>query len=88
MNEVDDDDDDGDEDADGNLDIDSTCLDEQIKNVFEDDQVGDLSDMLSDQTNEKVLGVGFSFEQDVLYIRIGKKLDREVKTKKELLMDF
>ena len=77
--------DDDDENANGNSDIDPTHLNEQIKNMFEDNQVGDLSDMLSDQTNEKVLGVGFLFEQDVLYNGIGKKLDREVRTKKELL---
>ena len=35
--------------------------------------------------NDKVLGLGYSFEEDVMNVRVGSKPDREIVTKRDLL---
>ena len=34
---------------------------------------------------DKVLGMGYSFEEDIINVRVGNKAEREIKTKKDLL---
>ena len=35
--------------------------------------------------NDKVLGLGYSFEDDVMNVRVGSKPEREIVTKRDLL---
>ena len=43
-------------------------------------------DFLSEaDLNDKVLGMGYSFEEDVINVRVGDKAEREIKTKRDLL---
>ena len=65
---------------------DNELLREQLQEAFESEcALDDLSEMLSNTTAEKVLGVGYSFEDDCMFVKIGKKLDREVNTKRQVL---
>ena len=50
-----------------------------------DEEVGKISDVMSSSVNDKILGVGYDFERDVMFLKVGKKLDREINTKRELL---
>ena len=34
---------------------------------------------------DKVLGMGYSFEEDIINVQVGNKAEREIKTKKDLL---
>ena len=63
---------------------DENLTSEKIQDLFTD-QVGNISQILSDVRNEKILGVGYCYDTDVLYVRVGKLLDREVSTKKQAL---
>ena len=59
---------------------------EEIKYALNQDlEIGKISDVISEGRNEKILGVGYSFTEDVMFLKVGKKLDRTVKSKRELL---
>ena len=59
---------------------------EEIKYALNQDlEVGKISDVISEGRNEKILGVGYSFSEDVMFLKVGKKLDRTVKSKRDLL---
>ena len=58
-----------------------------IKEAFSEEQhqVDGLRMTLDDNPKAKVLGVGYSFETDELFVRVPDKLDREVLTKRDVL---
>ena len=61
----------------------SGCLKDEIEHAF-NDETGTMSEFIKD-LGGKVLGLGYNFEDDVLYVRVREKLFREVKLKRQLL---
>ena len=58
-----------------------------LRDAFTDDpnQVDGLRITLDDNPKAKVLGVGYCFKTDELFVRVPDKLDRDVYTKREVL---
>ena len=77
---------------DASLDSDDDSEDENddlignLRNAFDDSpKTGDLREIISDNVNSKVLGVGYSHEKDTLFTKIGDKLMKDVVTKRQML---
>ena len=59
---------------------------EQIKAALnKTTETGKLSDLTSSTVNSKILGIGYDYKSDCMFIKIGSKLNRTVKTKRQLL---
>ena len=53
--------------------------------INQDEEVGKILDVMLNVVNDEILGVGYDFKRDMMFLKVGKKLNREVRTKRELL---
>ena len=60
-------------------------LSDQIDNAFKNGDAGTYMGSFTKDLGDKVLGTGYDFEEDVLYIRVREKLYRDINTKRQLL---
>ena len=60
-------------------------LSDQIDNAFHHGDSGSFMGSFVKDLGDKVLGSGYDFEEDVLYIRVREKLYRDIHTKRQLL---
>ena len=58
-------------------------LQEEIEAAF--DPEGETMEGFTKDLGNKILGVGYSYEEDCLYVRVREKLFKPVETKKQLL---
>ena len=83
---ADENDDDDDDDDDDNDDNGKTPSPEEIKSALNQPlETGKLSDVTSPTVSSKILGIGYDFSTDNMFIKIGSKLNRPVLTKRQLL---
>ena len=70
-----------------NLPPDGECsLRDFVDKVFNEDEYDrDVLKNVLGEPNEKILGIGYSYENDELHIRIGDRGDRQIKTKRDVL---
>ena len=66
---------------------DANPLSEELKEMFGtgDDMSDDVNNITTSEPTSKVLGVGYDLDSDELFVKIGDKGQRVVKTKREML---